>query len=71
MNILTIESDIKLLKQALKKVEKTKNYMHFNKSILISNLWDQINTLQDKRERQISFINNIHIDFGEVPSKGN
>lgn len=59
MNIQSVNSDIQLLEKALKLVEKTENYLHFNKSVLIKELCEQIFTLQDKAEKQTTFINSL------------
>jgi len=59
MNLNTVNSDIKLLEDALKKIEKTDNYLHFNKTILIFDICEQINVLRDKRDRQIQALKKL------------
>lgn len=59
MNLESITQDIKKLDQALKIVEKTENYLHFNKSNLIFELCEQINVLKDRRDKQIAFLQKI------------
>jgi hypothetical protein len=59
MKIQTINSDIKKLEQALKLIEQTENYLHFNKTILIMDICEQINILREKRDRQTNLFNNV------------
>lgn len=59
MNIATVNKDIDSLEKALRIVEKTENYMHFNKSKLIFEICEQINVLKDKRDKQENFVNSI------------
>jgi len=60
MNLQTINKDVQKLEQALKLIEKTENYLHFNKSILILDICEQINVLKDKRDRQINVLNSLN-----------
>ena len=59
MKIESINNDIDLLKKALWLVVKTKNYMHFDKSILVADLAAQIARLEDKKDKQLSFLNSL------------
>lgn len=59
MKIESINKDIDLLKKALNLVIKTENYMHFNKSSLVSDLAEQIARLEDKKDKQLSFLNSL------------
>jgi hypothetical protein len=52
MNIEIIKKDILSLEKALKIVKKTDCYMLFNKSNLIFELCESINTLKEKRDKQ-------------------
>lgn len=58
MNLTTIQTDINNLEKALKLIEKTENYLHFNKSHLIFEMCEQINILKEKRDKQIDFLVN-------------
>ena len=57
MNIQSINKDIQALEKALKLIEKTENYLHFNKSKLIFDICEEVNKLKEKRDKQIEFIN--------------
>jgi hypothetical protein len=59
MKIQTINQDIKKLEQALKLIEQTENHLHFNKTILILDICEQINVLREKRDRQENLFNNV------------
>jgi hypothetical protein len=59
MNLQTISNDIKELEKCLKIIEKTENYMHFNKSKLIFDICDEINVLREKSERQTKLLINL------------
>jgi hypothetical protein len=59
MKIQTINQDIKKLEQALKLIEQTENYLHFNKTVLILDICEQINVLREKREGQTNLFNNV------------
>jgi len=59
MNLQTIGSDIQALEKALRLVEKTENYLHFNKSNLIFELCEQINMLKEKRDKQIKHVQSL------------
>jgi hypothetical protein len=59
MNVASINTDVALLENALAKVRKTQNAMHFNKSAIITVLIEQINHLKEKRERQIYVSNSL------------
>lgn len=52
MNIQSINTDIQALEKALKLIEKTENYLHFNKSKLILDICEQVNILKEKRDKQ-------------------
>jgi len=54
-----IGEDINKLEKALKLIEQTDNYLHFNKSALIFDLCEQINVLKEKAEKQTTFINSL------------
>lgn len=56
MNIQSINKDIQALEKALKLIEKTENYLHFNKSKLILDICEQVNVLKEKRDKQEKFI---------------
>ena len=55
MNIQSINNDIQALEKALKIIEKTENYLHFNKSKLILDICEQVNVLKEKRDKQEQF----------------
>ncbi len=59
MNLQTIYADIQLLEKALKAIEKTENYMHFQKTNLMMELCEQINVLRDKADSQTKFVNSL------------
>lgn len=59
MKIESINNDIKNLELALKLIEKTENYLHFNKAGLVFELCEQISTLKDKAEKQTAYINSL------------
>jgi hypothetical protein len=59
MNIKTVNQDIASLEKALKLIEKTENYLHFNKSHLIFEICEQINVLKEKRDRQETYIKTL------------
>ena len=56
MNIQSINKDIQALEKALRLIEKTENYLHFNKSKLILDICEQANVLKEKRDKQEKFI---------------
>lgn len=60
MNLQTVNKDIKDLERALKIVEKTENYLHFNKSAIMMELCEQINVLRDKRDRQEQVVRELN-----------
>jgi hypothetical protein len=60
MNIKTVNQDIASLEKALKLIEKTENYLHFNKSHLMLEICEQINVLKDKRDRQETYIKTLN-----------
>lgn len=55
MKIQSINNDIQALEKALKIIEKTENYLHFNKSKLILDICEQVNVLKEKRDKQEKF----------------
>ena len=55
MDLLSIAQDVERLEKALKLVEKTENYQHFNKCALILDLCAEINRLKEKADRQKSY----------------
>lgn len=57
MNLTTISNDIKKLENALRLIEKTENFIHFDKSKLIFDLCEQINVLKDKGYKQMQVQN--------------
>lgn len=57
MKIETLNKDIEALNKALRLIEKTENYLHFNKSKLIFDICEEVNKLKEKRDKQIEFIN--------------
>jgi len=59
MKLETITTDIKKMEQALKLIEQTENYLHFNKSNLIFEICEQINVLKDKRDKQVKFLQSL------------
>lgn len=59
MNLQTVKTDIKKLEQALRIVEQTENYLHFNKSNLVFDICEQINVLKDKRDKQLDFLKTL------------
>ena len=59
MKLETITSDIKKLEQALKIIEGTENYMHFQKTNIMIDICEQINVLKDKRDAQVRFLQSL------------
>jgi len=59
MNLQSINTDIQTLDKAIKLIEKTENYLHFNKSHLIFEICEQVNILRDKRDRQIDSLRKL------------
>lgn len=59
MKLETITSDIKKLEQALKIIEGTENYMHFQKTNIMMDICEQINVLKDKRDAQVRFLQSL------------
>lgn len=59
MKLETITTDIKKLEQALKIIEGTENYMHFQKTNIMMDICEQINVLKDKRDKQIQFLQSL------------
>ncbi|MEO5990529.1 MAG: hypothetical protein ABIP68_02755 [Ferruginibacter sp.] len=59
MNLQTVKTDITKMEQALRLIEQTENYLHFNKSNLIFDICEQINVLKDKRDKQLDFLNTL------------
>lgn len=59
MKLETITSDIKLLEKALKLVQDTENYMHFQKTNIMMDICEQINVLKDKRDNQVRFLQSL------------
>jgi uncharacterized protein (DUF1499 family) len=57
--IESLNKDIASLEKALKIVEQTENYLHFNKSSIMMELCEQINVLKDKRDKTLDYINSI------------
>lgn len=55
MKIETLNKDIEALNKALRLIEKTENYLHFNKSKLILDICEEVNKLKEKRDKQIQF----------------
>jgi len=55
----SLNKDIKSLEQALKIVEKTENYLHFNKSAIMLELCAQINVLKEKRDNTVKFLQTL------------
>ena len=62
MKLETITSDIKKLEQALKIIEGTENYMHFQKTNIMMDICEQINVLKDKRDAQVKFLQSLEND---------
>lgn len=60
MNIQSINDDIEKLNKALRLIQRTENYLHFNKPKLMGAITEQIHILEDKREKQIKFINSLN-----------
>lgn len=58
MNLETMNADLKILRTALMSIEKTDN-MNYNKSLLISDLLEAINTLREKRDKQIEYLKKL------------
>ena len=53
-----VESDIKLLRDAFKKIQKTQNFLKFNQSALLHSISVEISKLEDYNERlKLSDIN--------------
>ena len=59
MNLESISQDIKSLDKALKTIEKTANYMHFDKARLMFALCTEINRLREKADRQNEILNQL------------
>lgn len=59
MKLETITTDIKKLEQALKIIQGTENYMHFQKTNIMMDICEQINVLKDKRDNQIRFLQGL------------
>lgn len=59
MKLETITSDIKKMEQALKIIEGTENYMHFQKTNIMMDICEQINVLKDKRDAQVRFLQSL------------
>lgn len=60
MNLKTIDNDIKSLDKALAIIEKTDNYLHFDKTGLIMAICKEVNVLREKRDKQISIVNKLN-----------
>jgi uncharacterized protein (DUF1499 family) len=54
--IESLNKDIASLEKALKIVEQTENYLHFNKSSIIMEICEQINVLKEKRDKTLDYI---------------
>lgn len=63
MDLKSIKKDIESLEKALRLVEKTDNYLHFNKSKIILDLCEQINVLRFKHDRQIEVQSQLLYDY--------
>lgn len=59
MDFKTINSDVKLIEQSIKLIEKTQNHLHFPKGNLIKELNLGRLILINKRERQLQAINEL------------
>lgn len=60
MNLQTLTADIKKLEAALTLIEKTENYMHFNKSKIMLDICEEISNLKDKHDKQVNFLKSLN-----------